>query len=193
MRTEREVQSDLWREGSADLHADTALWHAEDGSATELEVSQMIGGLVRGLQPDICVEAGCYKGQTSYFVGEALHHNGHGTLYALDSNPAMPPVAAAACAGLPVQVLCTDARSWEPPGPVDFVFVDTGDPRDRYADITHWLKFLSPRGVMVCHDSGTQFGLRPHLLRMEQEGLIKLMLLPTPRGLAIVRNPPSAL
>ena len=56
-------------------------WHSRpDGQSTEIEVSELIGGLVRGLQPDTVVETGSYSGQTTEIILRALDENEHGTL-----------------------------------------------------------------------------------------------------------------
>ena len=40
--------------------------------------------LARSLKPTVCVEIGSARGKSACFVGQALHENGHGKLYAID-------------------------------------------------------------------------------------------------------------
>ncbi len=173
---------------SVDCLADRKWWHCVDQPSTEVEVTEFVGGLVRALQPEVCVETGAYLGQTAQAIGAALARNGHGRLWTVEIDPAHAETAARHCAGLPVEVVVADARIWEPPGLVDFAWVDSGDPGERDADLYHLLKRLSPRGVLAAHDSGTQAPLRPKLLDLEARGIVKLLLLPTPRGVALLRK-----
>jgi predicted O-methyltransferase YrrM len=175
-----------WNVKSADCGQPIDCWHASDRSATELEVTGLVCGLVRGLQPLVCVETGCYRGQTSNLIGAALVANKRGRLLALDLDDAALEVARAHCLGLPVSVMRGDARRFLYPDGVDFAFIDTGDPADRMEDVLALQPYLAPHAVLVLHDTGTQFGLREPLLAWADAHCHGLTLLPTPRGIGIV-------
>ncbi len=183
LKLESEIQ-----QASADCGGDPSWWHALDEPTTEIEVSEFIGALARCLQPETCVETGSYYGQTSRAIGEALRRNGHGKLYALEIHPPYAEATRHVCRGFPVEVVECDARQWIPPVYIDFAFIDTGAPADRDQDILHLLPHLSPHAVLAVHDSGTVGGLRPKLLDLEARGIVKLLLLPTPRGVALLRK-----
>ncbi len=165
-------------------------WHALDQPSTEWEVTLMVAGLVTGLQPDSCIETGCYLGQTTMMMGQALQASGHGKLLAIDNDRQRCQQARERCVNLPVEVLLTDARNWHPDRHFDFAFVDSGDPKDRMGDLNVLLPWLAPNAVVVFHDSGTQFGLRYQLEEWvaSTRGMWRMILLPTPRGLAILNK-----
>ena len=83
---------------------DPGFWHADDGDATEHEVTELVAAFVRALQPELVVETGSYSAQTSLAVGEALARNGHGRLVTLEIEPELAGIAKAKCAGLPVTI-----------------------------------------------------------------------------------------
>lgn len=161
-------------------------WHARDRSATEVEVTAMMFGLVVGLQPVNCVETGCYRGQTSYAIGRGLVANGRGKLLAIDTDMQYVRLTAGLCDGLPVTALCADARNWKYEAGVDFAFIDTGNPADRMQDLAALIPYLASHAVLVFHDTGTQFGLRKQLVQWADDNRHNLVLLPTPRGVGIL-------
>jgi predicted O-methyltransferase YrrM len=172
---------------SADLCADPDYWHSVDRSSTEVEVSEMIGGIVRGLQPDVCVELGSYMGQTSRAIATALRQSGHGWLYALDTDVRCVRTCQTVLAGLPAVAVLVDAGCWIPPPVIDFIWVDHGDVNTRIAAVEHLLSHLSRRAVVCWHDAGSYWTLGDQLRRAFGPPLWSLLFLPTPRGVAIMR------
>src|SRR4051812_15337510 len=79
-------------------------WWSTDDDSTELQVSEMVAGLIRGLQPDYCVETGSAFGQTTETIGKALLKNGHGILHSLETDPGRVAQTRARIDGLPVTV-----------------------------------------------------------------------------------------
>lgn len=120
-------------------------------SSTEIEVSEFIGGLVRLIQPELCVETGTYRGQTSEFIGRALKKNGHGKLITLETDGDCCEAAKGRCGGLPVEVLAMAAESWTPPGDIDFLFLDSGG--CRYLEFKRYLPWLKPGAIWCLHDT----------------------------------------
>ena len=52
-----------------------------------------------------------------------------------------------------------------------------------------YLPRISPNGLILMHDASSHPGtVRDAALRLEAEGLISVVLLPTPRGLAIAQK-----
>lgn len=125
-------------------------YHAENGSATEQEVSLFIAGLVRLIQPEICVETGTYHGHTAYQIGKALAANGHGRLYTLETDGEFCGKASGLCLALPVEVINQPAVEWTPPGKIDLLFLDSAD--DRYKEFLHYRPHLTPGAVVILHD-----------------------------------------
>lgn len=125
-------------------------WHSEDMSATEREVSEFLGGLVRLIQPEICVETGTYLGHTAYQIGKALSLNGHGTLYSVELDWEFCQKARARCLCLPVEVIEGRAGEWIPPGKIDFLFLDSSD--DRYKEFLHYKPYMAVGAIVALHD-----------------------------------------
>jgi len=100
-------------------------WHASDEDSTEIEVTELIAGFVRALQPELVVETGTAWGQTAQAIGRALHDNGHGQLYTLEPDEGRAEFSKGRCRGLPVTVVCERSLDWWPPGAVDFAWFDS--------------------------------------------------------------------
>lgn len=162
-------------------------WHAENDTGTEIEVSEFIGGLVRLIQPEICVETGSYYGQTSVKIGEALAKNGHGKLYTLESVDGVYEIACGATRGLPVQCVLTESRKWTPPGTIDFLFLDSND--DRRLEFEHFLPWLERGSVFCLHDTNAPHHASEMFKELLYRHFDKLVGVEfhNPRGLFIAR------
>lgn len=161
-------------------------WTAPDEYASEHAVSDFMVGLVHLLKPDVVVETGAYLGDTSRAIGIALAEEGVGHLYALEIVSERAGVAAQATAGLPVTVIRASSLDWEPPAPIDLLFLDT-EFAIRSLEVRRFRAWASPRCVLVMHD--TENGqLRGVLDQLAREGeTTRWVTLPTPRGLGIAR------
>ena len=155
-------------------------WHADDGDATEHEVTGLVAAFVRALQPEVTVETGSYLGQTSEAIGLALQQNGHGRLWTVERDPDRAAQAQARCAGLPVEVVTDDSLSWAPPGDIGFAWVDGGS--DRAAEISRLLGSFIPGAVLGMHDAGPQHQFTAQVQPLIQAGHLKPITLHTPRG-----------
>ena len=63
------------------------------------------------------------------------------------------------------------------------------DPELREPEVRHFLPQVNPTGLILMHDSSSHLKtVREAALRMEQEGLISVVLLPTPRGLVLAQK-----
>jgi predicted O-methyltransferase YrrM len=161
-------------------------WHSSDDHSTEHEVTDLVAGLIRALQPELVVETGTCWGQTAEQIGHALLANGHGHLVTLEPDPEKAAASRSRCAGLPVTVLEQESLTWTPTGPVGFAWFDSLFEL-RAAEFRHYLPWLRAGTVVAFHDTGPQHPLRPDLNRLEQQGLLKLLYLPTPRGVGLAQ------
>lgn len=152
-------------------------WHAPDDESTEVEVSVLVAGFVRALQPEIVVETGSAFGQTAEAIGVALQANGHGFLWTLETDPERAAATRQRCAGLPVAVVEEDSRTWTPPGPIDFAWFDSAL-TIRTDEFRRFRPSFSPRCVVGFHDAGPQHGIRQSIEDLHGSWLY----LPTPRG-----------
>jgi predicted O-methyltransferase YrrM len=138
--------------------------------------SSILYGLVRSLKPEVCVEIGSARGNSTCAMAMALKENGHGKLYAID--PHMPTdwndhfsvdtfevlQGNISSLGLVDQVEIVRSLSgdvavgWT--RPIDLIFID-GD--HSYAGVKQdwdmFVKHVAPFGVVVFHD--TIWDIRP--------------------------------
>ena len=179
-------------------------WHAPDGDSTEDEVSELIGGIVRGIQPNVVVETGTAFGHTARYIGEALRRNGHGTLYTFDvdetrlaharallSDPSLAGGSLLPPNG-PVHLLQQSSLDFEPPAPIDFAFFDSlYELRVDEFLFYRGLGALRPGVIVAFHDwtsriRGQHYDVQGELEeRLVAPGLVRLVYLPSPRGLAL--------
>jgi len=74
------------------------------------------------------------------------------------------------------------------PGQIDVLFCDSV-PELREPEVRHFLPNINPNGLILMHDASSHLKtVREAALRMEQQGLISVVLLPTPRGLVIAQK-----
>lgn len=116
-------------------------------------------GLIRGLQPRLCVELGTYAGKSASLVGEGLLHNGFGELHCYDLwdlysfNHVNKDEAQKNTKGLPVYLHQEDAETvfahyqYES---VDYLFIDISNNGDTYRKyLRSWYLKLKPNAVVV--------------------------------------------
>jgi hypothetical protein len=59
----------------------------------------------------------------------------------------------------------------------------------RGQEVRHFLPQMNPYGLILMHDASSAMRtVREAALRLEQEGLISVVLLPTPRGLVVAQK-----
>jgi predicted O-methyltransferase YrrM len=152
-------------------------WTSLDDESTEVEVSELVAGFVRALQPELVVESGAAFGQTSSMIGRALSANGHGRLASYETDEERRELAAERCAGLPVQIILGEFGAPFPDG-IGFAWID-GHITRRVHDLYAVRTALARGAVVGVHDSGPQHGIRD-----EVEGVrwVRWINLPTPRG-----------
>lgn len=159
-------------------------WHADTAGATEHEVTELVAALVRALQPDTVIETGVLHGHTTRAIGEALARNGRGHLHALEFDQRYAAEAARALRHLPVTVHQQSSLTYDPPGPIDFAWLDS-DLDTRWREIERYWPYLHDRTVIAIHDTGPQHPVRATLERFADK--LVLLDLPTPRGVTIAR------
>lgn len=159
-------------------------WHASDSDSTEHEVSELVAGFVRALQPDVVVETGTAWGQTAQVIGRALERNEHGHLWTLEPDPGRAEFSRRRCAGLPVTVVQQGSLDWQPPAPIDFAWLDSLC-QLRVPEFTGWHAQFAPGAFVGFHDTGPQHEpLRSQIEALAEKGLLRPIFLPTPRGVA---------
>lgn len=161
-------------------------WHSVDGMATEQEVSFLLWGLVRALQPDVVVETGAYRGDSSVLMGKALRSNGHGHLWAIEHSPLCAHSTTMRCQALPVTVVQGESLDWTPPAPIDLAFLDS-DILTRPLEVKRFWPYFRPGATVAIHDTAPHHRNPEHLQEL-CHGLGYLNLR-TPRGLMLFQVP----
>lgn len=169
-------------------------WTCEDESAVEGEIADFLTAMTRMLKPEYAVETGTYHGVSTAAIAKGLQANGRGMLMSVEreTEPLAEARARLDHEGLLPWVGLIAGDSLDFLGaisvPVDLFFSDSDLPL-RGEEIAVILPKLSPRGVMVIHDSSpTHHIVRRDLDRLAAQGLIDVIHLPTPRGLSIARR-----
>lgn len=69
------------------------------------------------------------------------------------------------------------------------VFFSDSDLEIREQEIRHFLPQITANGLILIHDASSHPGIvRKSALRLEAEGLLSVVLLPTPRGLVVAQK-----
>lgn len=188
--TGKRLSEARWTHPSA-FCEDPARWTSQDADSTEWEVSELIGGLIRGLQPNVVVETGSAWGQTTKLIGRVLMANGHGVCYSLDPDPQRFAYAQwychdEICAGA-VKLIQGESLSFTPPeGFVDFLFCDSLY-KLRGPELEYFRPWMDEAGFVCVHDTAPGQGDVVDLQTIiEALPGYKSLRLHTPRGLTLL-------
>jgi predicted O-methyltransferase YrrM len=173
-----------------------------DSMTAEVEVLEFIATLVTTLKPHLVVETGSFLGVSTEWIARGLQRNSQPgnslppdgsrakviscefdpIVYAkakvrLDASPLSPWIELRNQSSLEMQV----------DGIIDLFFSDSDLPI-REAEVKRFLPQINPHGIILMHDASSHLKtVREAALKMESEGLISVVLLPTPRGLVIAQ------
>ena len=172
-------------------------WSMIDSMTAEVEVLEFIATLVTTLKPRLVVETGSFLGVSTEWIARGLQRNGplsdgsrakvvscefDPIVYAkakvrLDASPLSPWIELRNQSSLEMHV----------DGTIDLFFSDS-DLDIREAEVKRFLPQINPHGIILMHDASSHLKtVREAAFKMESEGLISVVLLPTPRGLAIAQ------
>jgi hypothetical protein len=156
-------------------------WTSTDGQSTELEVIELVAGFVRALQPDFVLETGTAYGVCAAAIGRTLVRNGQGRLVTLEVDPARVRLARASTGRLPVEVLQIASLDYVPADWIDFAWFDSLV-KLRALEFRRFLPYMHAGTIVGFHDSGSQHNLHGRIDALVDEGLLRTIDLPTPRG-----------
>lgn len=161
-------------------------WHSYDLQGTEAEVIDLVGGLVRGLQPDVVLETGTSRGFMAAMIGHALTANGHGHLHTYEPDEETFTEAVATVAEVAGAVTVHNEPSMVPwtHGAIDFAWFDSLVEL-RWPEFDFYFPHMSHRCVVGFHDTAEKFGDWPVPVRDDVR--IQSFDLPTPRGVILGR------
>ena len=168
------------------------LWSMLDSQTTELEVLDFLKTLVTTVKPKLIVETGTFLGYGTAKLAEGARQNGFGRVITIEFDPdihakAMEHISNAGLSEW-VEGRLESSLECQIKGTIDLLYSDS-HLKNREQEIRRLLPQLSPLGLLVIHDASSHFKIvREAAFRLEQEGLISMVLLPTPRGVVIAQK-----
>ena len=167
-------------------------WSMYDSMTAEVEVLEFLRTLVTTIKPELVVETGTFMGVSTLWIAQALRLNGFGRIISCEFDP---KVFAAAKEKIDASELrdLIDLRNessleMQVEGTIDLFFSDSDMPI-REQEVRRYLPQISPFGVILMHDASSHLKqVREAALKLEREGLISVVMLPTPRGLVVAQK-----
>ena len=167
-------------------------WSMYDSMTAEVEVLEFLRTLVTTIKPELVVETGTFMGVSTLWIAQALRLNGFGRIISCEFDP---KVFAAAKEKIDASDLrdLIDLRNessleMQVEGTIDLFFSDSDMPI-REQEVRRYLPQISPFGVILMHDASSHLKqVREAALKLEREGLISVVMLPTPRGLVVAQK-----
>jgi predicted O-methyltransferase YrrM len=167
-------------------------WRMYDAMTAEVEVLEFLKTLVTALKPNLIVETGTFMGVSTVWMAEGLKQNGFGRIITIEFDPKIHDAAKQKFekSSLASWIDCRLGSSLdlEVDGQIDLLFSDSElDIREK--EVRRFLPQINPNGIILMHDASSYMKtVREAALRLEAEGLISVVLLPTPRGLVIAQK-----
>ena len=167
-------------------------WHMYDSLSAEVEVLDFLKALVIALKPELVVETGTFSGLSALRIAEGLAANGFGRVITCEVDKKVYDAAVArfAASGLACWIDARNESSLEMnvDGRIDLLFCDSEGPL-REQEVRRFLPQVNSNGLILIHDASSSLKIvREAALRLEAEGLLSVLLLPTPRGLVMAQK-----
>ncbi len=167
-------------------------WRMYDAMTAEMEVLEFLKCLVTTVKPELVVETGSFMGVSTLWIAEGLRQNGFGKVITCEYDPVVFAKARERlqASGLMPWIECRNQSSLEMKveGTIDIFFSDSDLPI-REQEVRRFLPQIRSHGVILVHDAGSHYKIvREAALRLENEGLLSVVLLPTPRGLVVAQK-----
>jgi len=166
-------------------------WSMIDSMTAEVEVLEFIATLVTTIKPRLVVETGSFLGVSTEWIARGLERNGFGRVISCEFDPVVFAKAKERVEASPlrkwIELRNESSLEMKVEGTIDFLFSDS-DMEIRAAEVKRFLPQMNPNGVILMHDASSHLQVvRAAALKLEQEGLISVVLLPTPRGLVVAQ------
>ena len=167
-------------------------WHMYDSMTAEVEVLDFLKAIVTTIKPEVVVETGTFSGLSTLRIAEGLKANGFGRVITCEYDPKVFSAAQErfAASGLAQWIDARNESSLEMKvdGRIDLLYCDSDAPI-RGQEVRHFLPQVNPYGLILMHDASSAMKtVREAALQLEQEGLISVVLLSTPRGLVVAQK-----
>lgn len=167
-------------------------WHMYDSMTAEAEVLEFLRTLITTIKPELVVETGSFLGVSTLWIAEGLKSNGFGKIISCEFDPVVFAKAKEkiAASGLSDWIELRNESSLEMKveGTIDLFFSDSDMPI-REAEVKRFLPQIRPTGLILMHDASSHLKVvRDAAFKMEAEGLLSCIFLPTPRGLVVAQR-----
>ncbi len=167
-------------------------WSMYDSMTAEVEVLEFLRTLVTTIKPELVVETGTFLGVSTLWIAEALRMNGFGRIVSCEYDPqvfaaAKEKIDASEFRDL-IDLRNESSLEMKVDGTIDLFFSDSDMPI-REQEVRRYLPQISPFGLILMHDASSHLKqVRDAALKLEADGLISVVLLPTPRGLVVAQK-----
>src|ERR1019366_3031997 len=167
-------------------------WRIYDSMTAEFEVLEFLKTLVTTAKPELIVETGSFMGASTLWLAQGLKENGFGKIVSCEYDPVV-------FAKAQDKVNQSSVKDWidlrnessldmKVDGQIDLLFSDSDMPI-REQEVRRYLPQVNPYGLILMHDASSHLRqVRDAALKLEREGLISVVLLPTPRGLVVAQK-----
>lgn len=167
-------------------------WSMYDSMTAEVEVLEFLRTLITTTKPNLVVETGTFMGVSTLWIAEAMRLNGFGKIISCEYDPkvfetAKQKIGASEFRDL-IDLRNESSLEMKVEGTIDLFFSDSDMPI-REQEVRRYLPQISPFGIILMHDASSHLKqVRDAALKLEREGLISVVLLPTPRGLVVAQK-----
>jgi len=167
-------------------------WSMMDSMTAEVEVLEFLAALVTTIKPKVVVETGSFLGVSTEWIARGLERNGFGRVISCEYDPVVFAKAKEKVDGSLLQrwieLRNESSLEMKVEGTIDLLFSDSDMPI-REQEVKRFLPQMNPNGIILMHDASSHLKMvRDAALKMEREGLISVVLLPTPRGLVVAQS-----
>src|SRR5215472_4961991 len=167
-------------------------WHMYDSMTAEIEVLDLLRAIVTTSKPELIVETGTFSGLSTLRFAEGCKANGMGRVITCEYDPKVFAAAKARFkeSGLGQWIEARNESSLEMKvdGRIDLLFCDSDTPI-REQEARRFLPQMNPYGLVLMHDASSSMKtVREAAFRLEAEGLVSMVMLPTPRGLVVAQK-----
>ncbi|HEY0162827.1 MAG TPA: class I SAM-dependent methyltransferase [Edaphobacter sp.] len=167
-------------------------WHMYDSMTAEAEVLEFLYTLVTTTKPELVVETGSFLGVSTLWIAKALKANGFGKIISCEFDPvvfakAKEKIDASGYAEW-IELRNESSLEMHIEGTIDLFFSDSDLPI-RESEVKRFLPQIRPTGLILMHDASSHLKtVRDAAFKMESEGLLSCIFLPTPRGLVVAQK-----
>lgn len=167
-------------------------WSMYDSMTAEVEVLEFLRTLVTTVKPSLVVETGSFLGASTLWIAEGLKRNGFGRIISCEFDPVVFAKAREKIDGSGlsdwIDLRNESSLEMQVEGAIDLLFSDSDLPI-REQEVRRFLPQIAPNGIVLMHDASSHLKIvREAALKLEAEGLLSVLLLPTPRGLVVAQK-----